>query len=179
MGSWLNSFGILVKPRRQSVGSPDDDSAERAEMAGLGQAGHSPGRLTVAAYLRGIGSSAPTSPSGDAHQARTGSDAQRQWPRPGYAPQPSRSSDEAGAEPGRSVALREGAGPVPVRAPRSRALPLVKRTPTLIVSPDELGVGVAASAVTSTSRFEGSRPWILVSSAARAAPPSAVPPPAL
>jgi hypothetical protein len=35
-------------------------------MAGLGQAGHSPGQLTVAAYLRDTGSSAPTSPSGDA-----------------------------------------------------------------------------------------------------------------
>jgi hypothetical protein len=41
--------------RRQSVGPPDKDSAGQraAGMAGLGQAGHSPGRLTVAAYLRG------------------------------------------------------------------------------------------------------------------------------
>ena len=56
-------------------------------MAGLGQAGHSPGRLTVAAHLRDIGSSAPTPPSGDAPKPASG-----------------------------SVTLHEGAGPVPVRA---------------------------------------------------------------
>jgi hypothetical protein len=39
-------------------------------MAGLGQAGHSPGWLIIAAYLRGVGPGPPTSPSGDAHQAR-------------------------------------------------------------------------------------------------------------
>ena len=44
-------------------------------MAGLGRDGPSPGRLTVAAYLRDTGSSAPTSPSGDAdddHSRRLG-----------------------------------------------------------------------------------------------------------
>jgi hypothetical protein len=81
-------------------------------MAGLGRDGPSPRQLTVAAYLRSIGSRLPTPPSGDAHQARTGSGVAG---RPvatnqDYAPQPSRSSDEAGAEPAAVYSRMKAAG---------------------------------------------------------------------